>query len=79
MQREARAFAGRARIGAGTVMSPQVAFYTLQGCKTLSLRIERQSENAMAIARHLEFEHAGMREYIAEMSGHSPYRASEPT
>ena len=32
-----------------------------------------------AIAQHLEFEHAGMREYIAEMSGHSPYRASEPT
>ncbi len=32
-----------------------------------------------AIARHLEFERSGMAEYIAEMSGHSPYRASEPT
>ena len=32
-----------------------------------------------AIARHLEFERAGMREYIAEMSSHSPYRATEPT
>jgi predicted N-acyltransferase len=30
-----------------------------------------------AIARHLEFEREGMHEYIAEMSGHSPYRARE--
>jgi len=36
------------------IMSPMVAFLTLQGCKTLSLRITRQSDNAMAIARHLE-------------------------
>ena len=35
-------------------MSPQVAFLTLQGCKTLSVRIERQSANALAIARFLE-------------------------
>lgn len=39
---------------AGTIMSPQVAWLTLQGCKTLSLRMDRQSENAMAIARFLE-------------------------
>ena len=32
-----------------------------------------------AIARHLAFERSGMREYIAEMSAHSPYRAGEPT
>lgn len=38
----------------GTIMSPQVAFYTLQGCKTLSVRMERQSANALAIARFLE-------------------------
>ena len=38
----------------GMIMSPMVAFLTLQGCKTLSLRITRQSDNAMAIARHLE-------------------------
>ena len=38
----------------GTIMSPQVAWLTLQGCKTLSVRMDRQSENAMAIARFLE-------------------------
>lgn len=38
----------------GMIMSPMVAWLTLQGCKTLSLRMQRQSDNAMAIARHLE-------------------------
>ncbi len=38
----------------GTIMSPQVAWLTLQGCKTLSVRMERQSANALAIARFLE-------------------------
>ncbi|MDJ0740471.1 MAG: GNAT family N-acetyltransferase [Gammaproteobacteria bacterium] len=32
-----------------------------------------------AIARHLEFERTGMREYIAEMSDRSPYRATQTT
>jgi cystathionine beta-lyase/cystathionine gamma-synthase len=39
---------------AGTIMSPQVAWLTLQGCKTLSVRMDQQSANAMAIARFLE-------------------------
>lgn len=38
----------------GSIMSPQVAWLTLQGCKTLSVRMERQSANALAIARFLE-------------------------
>ncbi len=38
----------------GTIMSPLVAWLTLQGCKTLSVRMDRQSANALAIARHLE-------------------------
>jgi len=38
----------------GSIMSPQVAFLTLQGVKTLSVRIQRQSENAMAVAEFLE-------------------------
>jgi cystathionine beta-lyase/cystathionine gamma-synthase len=38
----------------GSIMSPMVAWLTLQGCKTLSVRMEQQSANAMAIARHLE-------------------------
>jgi len=38
----------------GTIMSPQVAWLTLQGAKTLSIRMERQSANALAIAEFLE-------------------------
>lgn len=38
----------------GTIMSPFVAWLTLQGIKTLSLRMDRQSANAMAIAQFLE-------------------------
>jgi cystathionine beta-lyase/cystathionine gamma-synthase len=39
---------------AGMIMAPQTAWLTLQGCKTLSVRLERQSANALAIARFLE-------------------------
>ena len=38
----------------GTTMSPQVAWLTLQGAKTLSERMDRQSENAMRVAQFLE-------------------------
>ncbi len=38
----------------GSNMSPMVAFYTLQGCKTMSTRLEAQSANALAIATFLE-------------------------
>jgi len=42
-----------ARISAGLVMSPMVAWLTLQGSKTLSERMDRQSANALVIARWL--------------------------
>ncbi|HEY5623624.1 MAG TPA: PLP-dependent aspartate aminotransferase family protein [Gammaproteobacteria bacterium] len=38
----------------GVIMSPMVAWLTLQGAKTLSIRMERQSANAMAVAEFLE-------------------------
>ena len=38
----------------GAIMSPQVAWLTLQGCKTLTVRMDGQSANAMAIAKFLE-------------------------
>jgi cystathionine gamma-lyase/cystathionine beta-lyase/cystathionine gamma-lyase/homocysteine desulfhydrase len=38
----------------GTIMSPMGAWLTLQGCKTLSIRMDKQSANAMAVARFLE-------------------------
>ena len=38
----------------GTIMSPMVAWLTLQGTKTLSERMDRQSASAMSIAQFLE-------------------------
>lgn len=38
----------------GVIMSPWVAWLTLQGIKTLSIRMEQQSANAQAIAEFLE-------------------------
>ena len=38
----------------GCNMTPMVAFYTLQGCKTMSTRLEAQSANARKIAEFLE-------------------------
>lgn len=43
-----------ARISAGLVMSPMVAWLTLQGVKTLSERMDRQSANALTVAEWLE-------------------------
>ncbi len=38
----------------GVIMSPQVAWLTLQGSKTLSVRMDNQSETALKIATFLE-------------------------
>ena len=38
----------------GVIMSPFVAWLTLQGTKTLSIRLERQSANALSVAEFLE-------------------------
>ena len=43
-----------ARLSAGLVMSPMVAWLTLQGSKTLSERMDRQSASALAIAEFLQ-------------------------
>jgi len=52
------AYVGRARTvllrNTGAALSPFNAFLFLQGLETLPLRIERHSENALAVARHLE-------------------------
>jgi len=55
---EAAAYIGRVRTvllrNTGAALSPFNAFLFLQGLETLPLRIERHSENALAVARHLE-------------------------
>jgi len=57
------AFVGRARTvllrNMGAALSPFNAFILLQGIQTLPLRMERHSDNALAVAKHLK-EHAGV-------------------
>ncbi|MEX6633295.1 O-acetylhomoserine aminocarboxypropyltransferase/cysteine synthase family protein [Hyphococcus lacteus] len=52
------AFIGRARTvplrNSGSALSPMNAFLILQGLETLALRMERHTENAMAVAEYLE-------------------------
>jgi O-acetylhomoserine (thiol)-lyase len=52
------AFVGRVRTvllrNTGAALSPFNAFLLLQGVETLPLRMERHSENALAVAKHLE-------------------------
>lgn len=52
------AFIGRARTvplrNTGAALSPMNAFLLLQGLETLALRMERHTENAMAVANYLE-------------------------
>jgi O-acetylhomoserine (thiol)-lyase len=43
----------------GAALSPFSSFLLLQGIETLHLRLERHSENALAVARHLE-QHPGV-------------------
>ena len=52
------AFIGRVRTVAlrntGSALSPMNAFLILQGAETLALRMERHTENALTVAKHLE-------------------------
>ncbi|KGY09179.1 O-acetylhomoserine aminocarboxypropyltransferase/cysteine synthase family protein [Vibrio sinaloensis] len=52
------AFIGRARTvplrNTGAALSPMNAFILMQGLETLSLRMERHTENAMKVAQYLE-------------------------
>ena len=41
-------------ISLGGSMDPEAAFLLIRGMKTLGLRVERQCENAMAVAKYLE-------------------------
>jgi O-acetylhomoserine (thiol)-lyase len=52
------AYIGRIRTvmlrNTGAALSPFNAFLILQGLETMALRVERQSQNALAIAKHLQ-------------------------
>ena len=55
----AAAYIGRARVvplrNTGAALSPFNAFLILQGIETLALRMDRISDNALALARHLQW------------------------
>ncbi len=55
---------------AGAVPGPQDCFLVLRGIKTLGIRIERHSENAMQIARMLEDHPAVQRVYYPGLESH---------
>ena len=54
----AAAYIGRARVvplrNMGAALSPFNSFLVVQGIETLALRMERHSDNALAVARHLK-------------------------
>ena len=59
----------------GAALSPFNAFLILQGIETLHLRMERHSENALAVARHLE-QHPGVEWVNYPGLASSPYYAA---
>lgn len=58
----------------GGVMDPAAAFLLLRGLKTLAVRVERQCENAAAVARFLE-KHPGVSRVHFPGLASSPYHA----
>jgi O-acetylhomoserine (thiol)-lyase len=58
----------------GGALSPFSAFQLLQGIETLHLRLERHSQNALAVARHLE-KHPGVEWVNYPGLESSPYHA----
>ncbi len=59
----------------GAAMSPFNAFLFLQGLETLSLRMERHVENAVAVANYLDVARARV-EYYVPRPGEKPLSAA---
>jgi cystathionine beta-lyase/cystathionine gamma-synthase len=58
----------------GGTMDPHAAWLLLRGIKTLAIRVQRQNENALRIARFLS-EHAGVRTvHYPFLEGHPQYQ-----
>lgn len=75
------AFIGRARVvplrNTGAAISPFNAFLILQGIETLALRMERITENTLAVAKHLQG-HAKVKWVnYAGLEGHTDYALAQ--
>ncbi|MGQ9625665.1 MAG: trans-sulfuration enzyme family protein [Anaerolineae bacterium] len=57
----------------GGIVDPQNAYLLLRGLKTLSLRVERQNQSAMAVARFLEGHPKVRRVYYPGLPSHPDY------
>jgi cystathionine gamma-synthase len=56
--------------GAGAVLGPQDSWLTIRGMKTLTIRLDRQQENAQSIAEWLAAHPKVSRVYYPGLSGH---------
>ena len=61
----------------GATLEPMSAYLLLRGMKTLSLRIQRQNENAMKIATFLESHAAIERVYYPGLASHSGHHIAK--
>ena len=61
---------GFVQFGAGAVSAPMEAWLTVRGIKTLAVRVERHSSNALAIARELEGHPAIERVFYPGLESH---------
>jgi cystathionine beta-lyase/cystathionine gamma-synthase len=69
-KREPMARVRAAMIRAGTNLGPFDAWLATRGARTLSVRVERQSANALALARFLEMHGAISRVYYPGLASH---------
>jgi cystathionine beta-lyase/cystathionine gamma-synthase len=58
-------------------MDPEAAFLLIRGLKTLEIRIERQCQNAMAVARFLEKHRKVARVYYPGLRSHPDHRLAK--
>jgi methionine-gamma-lyase len=61
----------------GGSMDPEAAFLLIRGLKTLEIRIERQCQNAMAVARFLEKHRKVARVYYPGLRSHPDHRLAK--
>jgi cystathionine gamma-synthase len=61
----------------GGVLDPHAAFLITRGLKTLGLRVARQNENALAVARALEGHPKVERVYYPMLESHPSYRIAQ--
>jgi cystathionine gamma-synthase len=60
----------------GTLIDPQTAFLLVRGLKTLALRVERQNQTALALARYLEAQPKVRRVYYPGLASHPDHEVA---